>query len=169
MNSIKTHYSQIVSQDFLTTNLYTNVQALPKFVKVSLSAKLSENYKGAVLLLFEILSFNKPFLTLSQKNNLTLNLRKGQLVGAKLTLRKEHLFDFLERFLLELLPLSKKTHMKCYKGKYAIFQFKELFAYEDTNLIYMYLQEVTSFDLVIESSTLNSNLFWSCRLPVTKK
>jgi ribosomal protein L5 len=138
-------------------------------VKISLSAKLSEDYKGAVLLLFEILTFNKPCLTLSKVNSLNLNLRKGQLVGAKMTLRKKHLFDFLERLLLELLPLSKKPKIKCTKGKYGQFQFKELFALEDTNLIYIYLQGVTSIDVVIETSSGNSNLFWACRLPINKK
>lgn len=169
MNIIKTHYSRIVTQDFLTKNLSTNVEGLPKFVKVSLSAKFTEDYKGGVLLLFEILTFNKPCLTLSKVNNLNLNLRKGQYVGAKQTLRKKHLFSFLERFSIELLPLSKKTIIKCTKGKYAQLQFKELFSLEDAYNIYMYLQGVTSLDVVIESSKVNINLFLSCRLPVSKK
>lgn len=169
MNLIKTHYSQVVSQDLLTKSLYKNVKILPKFVKATLSAKLTEDYKGAVLLLFEILTFNKPYLTLSKKNSLSLNLRKGQLVGAKITLRKKHLFDFLERFLVELLPSAKKTQIRCSKGKYAQFQFKELFALEDTNSIYIYLQGVTGIDLVLEISCSNSNIFTSCQLPIDSK
>lgn len=169
MYIIKTHYNTIVSQDFLTKDLSTKVSTLPRFVKLSLSTKLSEDYKGAVGLIFEIFTFNKAYLTLSKVNSLSLNLRKGQLVGAKLTLRKNHLYAFLERFLIEALPLAKNPSLKLEKGKYAHYQFKKLYGLEDTNSMYIYLQGVTSFDLVIETSISNSNLFEMCRLPISKK
>src|SRR5690348_5856059 len=120
---LKNHYTKIVSQDLVTKYLYKNTETIPKFTKISLSAKFNENYKGAILSLFEILTFNKPSLTLSKINSLSLNLRKGQLVGVKITLRKQHLFDFLERFLVEILPHAKKTNLTCRNGKYAHIQF----------------------------------------------
>lgn len=169
MHIIKTHYNTIVSQDLLIKDLSTKVKTLPKFVKISLSTKLSDDYKGAVGLIFEIFTFNKAYLTLSKVNSLSLNLRKGQLVGAKLSLRKNHLYAFLERFLNEALPLVTNPSLKLEKGKYAHYQFKKLYGLEDTNSIYIYLQGVTSFDLVIETSQSNLNLFDMCRLPISKK
>lgn len=169
MYIIKTHYNKIVNQDFLIKDLSSKVNTLPKFVKLSLSTKLTEDYKGAVNLIFEIFTFNKAYLTLSKVNSLSLKLSKGQLVGAKLTLRKNHLYDFLERFLFEALPYAKNPLFKLEKGKYAHYQFKNLYCLEDTNSIYIYLQGLTSFDLVIETSKSNLNLFEMCRLPFSKK
>jgi len=169
MNNLKNHYSSIVSQDLLTKYLYKNPSTLPQFTKLSLSTKLSEDYKGAVLALFEIITFNKPCLTLSKVNSLSLNLRKGELVGVKITLRKKHLFDFLSLYLIEILPLSRKKVITTNKEKYAHIQFKEVLEYRDNEIIYLYLQKVTSLDLVIESSGKISALLNGSRLLTIKK
>jgi ribosomal protein L5 len=167
MNILKYHYCNIISQDLLTKYLYKKSCALPKFIKVSLSAKLNEDYKASVLSLLEALTFNKPSLTQSKINHLSLSLKKGQPVGVKITLRNRHLFDFLERFLVEILPLFKHPKFT-YKTHYAHIQFKEVLSFDETNNIYIYFQGVNCLDIVIESSTFNSNLLEGCRLPLKK-
>jgi ribosomal protein L5 len=167
MNTLKYHYYNIISQDLLTKNLYKKSSALPKFIKVSLSAKLNDDYKQSALSLFEALTFNKPCLTQSKVNHLSLNLKKGQPAGVKITLRNEHLFDFLERFLVEIIPLFKHPKVT-YKTKYAHIQFKEVLSFDETNNIYIYFQGINCLDIVIESSTLNPNLLEGCRIPLKK-
>jgi ribosomal protein L5 len=169
MNNLKHHYSSIVSQDLLIKYHYKNPKSLPKFTKLSLSAKLSEDYKKAVLTLFETITLNKPCLTLSKVNSLSLNLRKGQPVGVKITMRKNRLFDFLEIYMVEILPLSKKIIITSNKGKYGHIQFKELIEYPDNAIIFIFLQGTICLDLVIESSGQISALCNGCRLPNNAK
>ena len=158
------HYSKIVSQDLLIKNICKNSTYIPKFIKVSVSAKLNLDYKGAVLSLLEVLTFNKPFLTQSQVNSLTLNLKKGQVAGVKITLRKNHIYDFLDRFLLEILPYSKTPKFALNKKKYAHFQFKEISSLEETDMLHTYFQNLNGLDVVVESSTACVNIFSGCRI-----
>lgn len=165
MKILRTHYSKIVSQDLLIKNMSNRSASIPKFIKVSMSAKLNPNYKGAVFSLLEVLTFNKPSLTQSIINSLSLNLKKGQVAGVKITLRKNYIYEFMDRFLLEILPSSKTPKFTQSQGKYAHFQFKEISSLEETDILHTYFQNLNELDVVVESSLPCGNLFRGCRIP----
>lgn len=168
MKILHYHYHNIVSQDLLIKNICKNSTYIPKFIKVSVSAKLNLDYRGAVLSLLEVLTFNKPCLTQSHVNSLSLNLKKGQVAGVKITLRKNHIYDFLDRFLLEILPNSKTPTFTLSQGKYAHFQFKEISSLEETDMLHIYFQNLNGLDVVVESSTVCEHMFSSCRISSKK-
>lgn len=164
MNLLKTHITKILYQDLILLDLCESPKILPKFVKVTLSSKFSDDHNGALISLLEILTFAKPYITTMHTNSLTLNLRKGELAGCKLVLRKNHIFAFLERFIFEILPSSKKFDNFVIYNKYIHWQLKDLYVLEDTNNLYMYLQSQKTLDIVIELNKPNFNFFHGNRL-----
>ncbi|HEY6143407.1 MAG TPA: hypothetical protein VIV55_08320 [Flavobacterium sp.] len=168
MNILNMHLTQIILPDFVLKYQPKTTQILPKLEKVILSSNLSVNYRISIGVLIGILTFIKPSLTLSQKNILVLNLRKGEPVGAKTILRKKSIENFLLLFLFEILPsLKKSSNLKFSQGTIQ-WQIKDIFEYEDTFDIYMYIAELQGLDIVIKGKNLNINFFAGWRLPTTK-
>lgn len=165
---INHHLTHVVSSDFLLKYNVKTVKKSPQLKKIILSAKLSENYKTSIAVLIGILTFIKPTITFSKKNLLSISLRKGDPVGIKTILRKKKIENFLLVFLFEILPSYKKfSHLRYYKGSLH-WQIKDVFEYEDTSDIYIYIAEVQTLDIVINGTNLNSNFFTAWRLPVKK-
>jgi ribosomal protein L5 len=165
MNFLSLHIIRIVSPDFILKYSVKNNQLLPKLDKIILSSNISINYKISVAVLIGILTFIKPSLTLSQKNILVLNLRKGDPVGAKTILRQKSIENFILLFILEILPsLKKLSNLKFIDGAIN-WQIKDIFEYEDTFDMYIYIAELQGLDIVIKGKNLNLNFFAACRIP----
>lgn len=150
MNLIENHYRFVITQDYLNKYNTKTTKLLPKLDKVVLSTKFNTNSRGAVVILIEIVSFSKPYITQSKINSLSLNLRKGDLVGAKVILRKKAAFEFLQTFLLEILPYTRKFEKGPQDGTTIHYQIKDIFALESTNVIFDYLRNVRTLDLAIK-------------------
>lgn len=169
MNYLKSHYNNVLLKDAILKDLSYESNKLPQLKKISLSAQFSGNHKASISCLLELLTFTKPSITTSHTNILNLNLRKGEPVGVTITLRKKTIYDFLEILILEIIPSSKKfSSVKVYKNCIHI-QVKDILSYEETNNIYIYLQNLTVFDIVINGTNLNLNFFEAIRLPLKNK
>jgi ribosomal protein L5 len=165
MNVLSLHIIKIVLPDFVLKYQAGTTKLLPKLDQIILSSNLSINYKVSVAVLIGILTFIKPCLTLSQKNILVLNLRKGDPVGAKTILRQKSIDNFLTLFLFEMLPsLKKLSNLKFTRGTIN-WQIKDIFEYEDTFDMYIYIAELQGLDIVIKGKNLNLNFFAAWRLP----
>lgn len=150
MNLVKNHLNAITSQDYLNKYNTKITKQLPSLKQVVLSTKFNTNSRGAVVILIEIVSFYKPFITLSKVNSLSLNLRKGDLVGAKVVLKKKAGYEFLQTFLFEILPYTRNFDTLPINGAFLHCQIKDIFVLETTNLIFDYLRNVKRLDLVVE-------------------
>lgn len=166
MNLLKTHNLRIVNQDFLLKYLSRTPNILPKFTKLTLSVKFNDDNKSSGVSLIELLTFQRPYLTQTKINSLSLNLRKGDLVGCKIVLRKKALYNFLDRFLFEVLPSSKELKVLRRSKKSIHWQLRDVFALEDTNTLFIILNNVYGLDIDIEASIENSNFFIGFRLPL---
>lgn len=165
MNILNLHIVKIILPDFVLKYQPITTKLLPKLDKIILSSNLSINYKISAAILIGILTFIKPCLTLSQKNILVLNLRKGDPVGAKTILRQKSIENFLILFLFEILPsLKKLSNLKLSRGTIH-WQIKDIFEYEDTFDMYIYIAELQGLDIVIKGKNLNVNFFAAWRLP----
>jgi large subunit ribosomal protein L5 len=91
---------------------YTSVMQVPKLEKIILSQgvgqattdkKLVENAVKEMTMI----SGQKAYATMSKKDISNFKLRKGMPVGAKVTLRNERMYEFLERFLRVALPRTR--------------------------------------------------------------
>ena len=168
MNLLINHYKNLVCQDYIHKYQIKNTKFLPQLKCLTLSAKFSPSYKSSVHALFEILSFHKAHITQSRNNILTLSLRKGEPVGVKLVLRRKPIYDFLSYLLFEILPSLKKFKGFLYKSNSIHTQIKDIFVLDETTYIYMYINDLPCFDIVINGENLNPNFFLACRYPLKK-
>lgn len=97
---------------------YKNVMAVPKIEKVVLNTgfgkilagKTSEEQKKfteSILLDLSLIAGQRPVLAKAKKSISGFKVRKGQPIGAKVTLRKKRMSDFLERLIHIALPRSR--------------------------------------------------------------
>jgi large subunit ribosomal protein L5 len=88
---------------------FTNVMEVPRLVKIILSmgvkdavaeSKAVENAAKELTLI----SGQKVLTTQARKSIASFKLRKGLPIGCKVTLRKDRMYDFLERLIMIALP-----------------------------------------------------------------
>lgn len=168
MNLFKTHYKSIVVEDSLLLKPESQMKSLPSLSHVILSAKF-ENDFGSAISVLELLGLHKPKLTKSKKNNLSLSLKKGEVVGCKLYLRKNNIYTFLERFVFEILPSIKNLfHINACKNSLH-WHFSDVFVLDDISNHYIYLQGLRSLDVVIQTKNANTKFYQALRFPLKTK
>lgn len=97
---------------------YKNKMAVPKIEKVVVnigfgrlvSGKTSKEKEEIIKSILEDLTLitgQKPILTKAKKSISSFKVRKGDPIGAKVTLRKKMMYDFLERLIHIVLPRSR--------------------------------------------------------------
>ena len=112
MNRIKWYYENIGKRDLLYKLNFVNVHQLPEiknvFINVNTKATLIDKKKVLPLLAgLEMISGQKMKKTFAKKSIAAFKLRKGQILGAAGTLRKEKLYYFLEKLFCIVLPKNK--------------------------------------------------------------
>jgi len=106
---LKLHYKKSVIPALVKEFGYKNVMAVPKIQKVSVNIGLGEatqNAKlmdGAVNELTQIAG-QKPVITKAKKSIAAFKLREGMSIGAMVTLRGDHMYEFLDRLMNVALP-----------------------------------------------------------------
>jgi large subunit ribosomal protein L5 len=106
---LKQHYKTSVIPALVKEFGYKNVMAVPKIQKVSVNIGLGEatqNAKlmdGAVNELAQIAG-QKPVITKAKKSIAAFKLREGMSIGAMVTLRGDHMYEFLDRLMNVALP-----------------------------------------------------------------
>lgn len=103
--------------DYLTKFNIINNHEVVKFKKISLNfgfrnIKFEKKKMIPFFFILELISNQKSFISLSKKNILFLQLKKGDISGCKVTLRNNNLYEFLDTLLLAL------TKYENFKGLY---------------------------------------------------
>ncbi len=103
MARLKEKYNNEIKKELQKRFGYKNPMLIPRLVKVVISMGLSEATKDKKALQdaideLTVISGQKPVLTRSRKAIAGFKLREDQIIGAKVTLRGERMFHFLERF-----------------------------------------------------------------------
>lgn len=88
---------------------YSNVMQVPKLKKIVLSRGVGEAVADKKLIdyavdEFTLITGQKAVATISKKDVATFKLRKGMPIGAKVTLRGERMYEFLDRLVTVSLP-----------------------------------------------------------------
>ncbi len=109
---LKTHYEKVVRDALLQKFGYKNNMQIPKLEKVVLNMGIGEavndrkkvdNAAGDLALI----AGQKPVTTKSTKSIATFKVREGMTLGAKVTLRGDRMYEFLDRFVTIALPRVK--------------------------------------------------------------
>jgi len=106
---LQTHYEEYVLPRLIETFGYRNRYQAPKLEKVVINVGLGEAPKNAKLLesvVQEIadITGQKPVVTRARKAISNFGLRAGMPIGVKVTLRRERMYEFLDRFINVTLP-----------------------------------------------------------------
>ena len=109
---MKTHYEAVV-RDALTTKFeYKNRMQVPRLEKIVLNMgvgeavndrKKVENAAGDLAMI----SGQKPVITRARKSIAVYKVREGMALGAKVTLRGDRMYEFLDRLVTIALPRVK--------------------------------------------------------------
>jgi ribosomal protein L5 len=167
-NIINKHIVEIVLPELLLKYNIVNLNILPDIQKVILSIQLSQANKASVSVLISLFTFLKPVVTLSKKNQILLNLKKGEPVGVKVTLRKKHIENFILYFILEILPSTQNLQKFKTNETSFNYQIKDIFEFKDFSDIYLYLSELITLDISIVGKNLNKTFYSGLRIPIKK-
>lgn len=102
MSRMKQRYKEEIFPKLKEKYPHKNVMQLPKLKKIVITMGITEVMKDKTAIQehikeLSLLSSQKPIITKAKKSISNFKLRKGQSVGLKVTLRKNRMFDFLDR------------------------------------------------------------------------
>ena len=106
---LKTKYSEEIIAKLVEEFNYSNVMMVPQLKKIVISKGVGGAVADKKLIDHAIdelstISGQKAISTLSKKDVATFKLRKGMPIGAKVTLRAERMYEFLDRLITSALP-----------------------------------------------------------------
>jgi len=109
MTNLKEHYLTSVIPKLVDEFKYENKHQIPKIEKIHVSAGLGLNASNRVFLQkaieeIRLITGQHPILTNSKKSIAGFKLREGMPLGLTVTLRREKMYAFLEKFIKLVLP-----------------------------------------------------------------
>ena len=102
-------YQAEVRSKLMTDHGYTNVMQIPRLQKIVVNMGLGEASREPKILTsavkeLEAITGRKPQVTLARKSIANFKLREGMKIGAKVTLRRTGMWEFLDRLIGVALP-----------------------------------------------------------------
>jgi large subunit ribosomal protein L5 len=109
MNNLKDHYLKVVAPKLLEEFQYKNIHEIPKLEKININAGLGLNAQNRVYLQkateeIRVITGQQPILRSSKKSIAGFKVRENMPLGLTVTLRREKMYAFLERFIKLTLP-----------------------------------------------------------------
>lgn len=88
---------------------YKNIHQIPRLEKISINAGVGEAIQDSkalegVISDITLISGQKPVITKAKKSISNFKLRQGMKIGVKVTLRKEKMWEFIDRFISIAIP-----------------------------------------------------------------
>ena len=109
VNRLKKRYEEEVVPALQKHFDYKNVNRIPKLEKIVVNAGIGDakdNSKSFQIAVEELKSITgqKPLVTHAKKSVANFKLREGQPVGAKVTLRNDRMYEFMDKLISIALP-----------------------------------------------------------------
>jgi len=109
---LKDYYNEQVVQEMKKEFKYKSVMQVPRIVKIVINMGLGEAINDAKLLenmTKDLVSIagQKPVITKSKKAISNFHLREGNSIGTRVTLRRDRMWEFYDRFVNFALPRTK--------------------------------------------------------------
>ena len=159
---------------------YTNIMQTPRLEKICINAGIGDatndpNLLEAAAAELEAITGQKPVLTRAKKAIATFKLRENQAIGAKVTLRGEKMWNFVENLVNIALPRVRDFKGLPYnsfdgQGNYTI-GIKEQIIFTEIN--FDQIKRVRGFNVTFVTSTSNKDesraLLKAIGLPIVTK
>ena len=164
MARLKKYYYDKLRPSLMEKFKYANILQTPKIKKVVINIGVGENANDAkkintALEDLTLISGQKPAITKAKQSIAGFKLRKGMSIGCKVTLRKDRMYEFIDRLITIALPrvrdfkgLSKKSFDG--KGNYSL-GVKEQIIFPEIN--YDKIDKVRGMDISIVTSANKDN------------
>jgi large subunit ribosomal protein L5 len=106
---LRSHYDTVVRPALVEAFSYKNAMQVPKLEKIVINMGVGEAAQDAkkiesALVELTAISGQKPVVTRSKKSIAQFKLRENQVVGCKVTLRADRMYEFLDRLINIALP-----------------------------------------------------------------
>ncbi|EQB01454.1 50S ribosomal protein L5 [Sphingobium baderi] len=138
---------------------YKNVMEVPRIEKITLNMGVGEATQDKKKVTsaaeeMELIAGQKPVITKAKKSIAQFKLREGMPIGAKVTLRRERMFEFLDRLINIALPRVRDfrgLNPKSFdgRGNYA-FGIKEQIIFPEIN--YDRIDKVRGMDIIVTTT-----------------
>jgi large subunit ribosomal protein L5 len=153
---MKQRYTKEIRAKLKEEFKYTNEMQIPRLEKIVINMGVGEATADSKKLTSAIealtaIAGQKPVATKAKKSIAAFKLREGMLVGAKVTLRKDQMYEFLDRLVTIALPRVKDfrgLNGKSFdgRGNYAL-GVKEHIVFPEIN--YDQIDQVWGMDIVV--------------------
>ena len=149
-------YEKEVKQNLQKQFNYTNPMQVPKLDKIVINMGVGENVNDSKTINhavsdLSLISGRKPVVNRSKKAIAGFKLREGLAIGTKVTLRKQAMYEFLDRLINTALPRVRDfrgVNPKSFdgRGNYAL-GLKEQIVFPEIN--YDKIDQVRGMDIII--------------------
>ena len=159
LNRLHIKYNDVIVPAIMKEKGYKNINEVPRLEKIIVSRGLgdvkdnSQSFNKAVDELAQITG-QKPVVTTAKKSIANFKIREGMKIGAKVTLRGEHMYEFLDKLISIALPrlrdfqgISKKSFDG--RGNYSMGLTEQLVFPE---ISYEKIEKIRGLNIVIVTS-----------------
>ena len=106
---LETHYKENVIPALMKKFGYKNKLQVPRLVKIVINMGIGKDNKDtkaveSAVKELALITGQKPVITRAKKSIAGFNLRKGDICGVFVTLRKDRMYEFLDRMITVALP-----------------------------------------------------------------
>lgn len=175
MNNLKSWHKNILKVDSIYKANFTNSLQLPKVNKVVInisSRSIIENPKSILyfVIALKLISSQSPIICKAKKSIALFKIRKGMIIGTKVTLRNEPSYNFLTLFIPLVLPNIKRLKaFNVTKGSLSI-GIKELLMFPQLNECYdkfpKNMSGIINISVDTKETKLSKMIFSSLQLPI---
>lgn len=125
MSSLKEYYYKVIVPDFLEKKTAANILDVPRILKIVINigfdaSKVSKKDIDNISNELALISGQRPIITKAKKSIAGFKIRQGFDVGCKVTLRKQKMYNFLDKLLYLVLPRIrdfKGLSLKSFDGR----------------------------------------------------
>ena len=156
---LKTEYRQRIRAQLKEKFGYTNEMQIPKIDKIVVNMGIGEavadsKKAAAAIKDLALITGQKPQPTKARLSVATFKLREGMVIGAKVTLRRERMYEFLDRLITIALPRVRdfrglKPTSFDGRGNYAL-GLKEHIVFPEIN--YDQIDQMWGMDIVVATT-----------------
>ncbi len=115
MNQLAEKYQKVLRAQLQKDLAFKNIMSVPKVQKIVINFGLGRSLSNKqwveiVQSILERISGQKPVLTKAKKSISNFKIRQGMVVGAKVTLRGQKMYDFLDKLVNITFPRFRDFH-----------------------------------------------------------
>jgi len=156
---LKSLYDETIIKAMTEKFGYANPMQIPRIEKITLNMGVGEATQDKKKVTsaaeeMELIAGQKPVITKAKKSIAQFKLREGMPIGAKVTLRRERMYEFLDRLITIAMPRIRDfrgLNPKSFdgRGNYA-FGIKEQIIFPEIN--YDRIDKVRGMDIIITTT-----------------